>query len=158
MIVEQVYVFLYSILTGAIIGLLFDIFRAFRFNSIKDIWVYIQDVIFWLITAVIIITSAFLINEGELRVYMLIGYLLGAIFYMLLFSKFILGIFKFIVSHIRKACKMVASKVKSIFSLIKKSIKAKPKNKQKAVWNFKIYKIFENKGRNFHFFVEYYNM
>lgn len=132
MIVEQVYVFLYSILTGAIIGLLFDIFRAFRFNSIKDIWVYIQDVIFWLMTAVIIITSAFLINEGELRIYMLIGYLLGAIFYMLLFSKFILGIFKFIVSHIRKACKICISNVKKVFTDFKKESKVKSKNKQKA--------------------------
>lgn len=132
MIVEQVYVFFYSIVTGAILGLLFDIFRAFRHEAIKDIWVYIQDVIFWLITAVIIIISAFLINEGELRIYMLIGYLLGAVFYMLLFSKFILGVLKFIVTSIRKIFKMCITKIKNIFATIKKSLKLKNKNKQKA--------------------------
>lgn len=140
MIVEQVYVFLYSILTGAILGLLFDFFRGFRFEGIKDIWVYLQDIIFWLITAVIIIISAFLINEGELRIYMLIGYLLGSIFYMLLFSKIVLSALKFIASQIRKGSKIIAGKVKSIFLLNKKNRKKskiiKSKNKQKAVWNF----------------------
>lgn len=115
MIVEQVYVFFYSILTGAILGLLFDFFRGFRYVGIKDIWVYLQDIIFWLITAVIIIVSTFLINEGELRIYMLIGYLLGAIFYMLLFSKIILAVFKFVVEKTRKGFKFVISKIKSVF-------------------------------------------
>lgn len=137
MIVEQVYVFLYSILTGAILGLLFDFFRGFRFEGIKDIWVYLQDIIFWLITAVIIIISAFLINEGELRIYMLIGYLLGSIFYMLLFSKIVLSGLKFIASQIRKGSKFITGKVKSIFLLNKKNRKEskiiKSKNKQKAV-------------------------
>lgn len=32
MLVEQVYVFLGAIITGAILGLVFDIFRAFRIN------------------------------------------------------------------------------------------------------------------------------
>lgn len=140
MIVEQVYVFLYSILTGAILGLLFDFFRGFRFEGIKDIWVYLQDIIFWLIAAVIIIISAFLINEGELRIYMLIGYLLGSIFYMLLFSKIILSVLKFIASQIRKSSKIIVGKVKNIFLINKKNRKEskiiKSKNKQKAVWNF----------------------
>lgn len=137
MIVEQVYVFLYSILTGAILGLLFDFFRGFRFEGIKDIWVYLQDIIFWLIAAVIIIISAFLINEGELRIYMLIGYLLGSIFYMLLFSKIILSVLKFIASQIRKSSKIIVGKVKNIFLINKKNRKEskiiKSKNKQKAV-------------------------
>lgn len=115
MIVEQVYVFFYSILTGAILGLLFDFFRGFRYAGIKDVWVYLQDIIFWLITAVIIIVSTFLINEGELRIYMLIGYLLGAIFYMLLFSKIILAVFKFVVEKTRRGFKFVISKIKSVF-------------------------------------------
>lgn len=70
--------------------------------GIRDIWVYIQDVIFWLVAAVIIIASAFIINSGELRGYMLIGYILGACFYMLLFSKFVLSVLGFVFGSIKK--------------------------------------------------------
>lgn len=119
MLVEQVYIFLLSIITGVILGVLFDLFRAFRFKGIRDIWVYVQDVIFWLVTAVIIIASAFLINEGQLRGYMLIGYLLGAGFYMLLFSKFILYILKYIFDGIRKGTNFLLKRFENVFKIVK---------------------------------------
>lgn len=111
MLVDQVYIFGSSILTGIVLGVLFDLFRGFRWEGIRDIWVYIQDIVFWIVSAIIIIISTFLINQGELRGYMLIGYLLGAGFYMLLFSKYILGTLKFINKKIRDAFKFVASKL-----------------------------------------------
>lgn len=120
MLVEQVYVFLWSIITGAILGILFDFFRAFRWNGIKDIWVYIQDIIFWIVAAIVIIISAFFINEGELRGYMLIGYMLGAGFYMLLFSKFIITILKTIFSGFVNSFKFCFEKVKKGVSMLKK--------------------------------------
>ena len=123
MLVEQVYVFLWSIITGAFLGLLFDLFRAFRYKGIKDIWVYIQDIIFWLVTAIIIIISAFIINDGELRGYMLIGYILGAGFYMLLFSKFILNTLHFIFDNVQKAIDFCIQKLKKIFSFTHKKKK-----------------------------------
>ena len=123
MLVEQVYVFLWSIVTGAVLGVLFDFFRAFRYKGIRDIWVYIQDIIFWLVTAVIIIASAFLINEGQLRGYMLIGYLLGAGFYMLLFSKFVLQILRFVFDGIRNCFRYVIDSLENIFKSLKKEKK-----------------------------------
>ena len=119
MLVEQVYIFGWSIVTGAILGILFDFFRAFRFKGIRDIWVYIQDVIFWLVTAVIIIASAFIINEGQLRGYMLIGYLLGAGFYILLFSKFVLHILRFFIDGVRNTFKLFVKKCKTVFNMLK---------------------------------------
>lgn len=121
MMVEQVYIFLWSIITGAILGALFDFFRAFRYRGIKDIWVYIQDIIFWCVTAIIVIISSFLISEGELRGYMIIGYLLGGGFYMLTISKLVLGALRFIISGIRKILRGIISKIKSIFLKLKKS-------------------------------------
>ena len=133
MLVEQVYVFLWSIITGAFLGLLFDLFRAFRYKGIKDIWVYIQDIIFWLVTAIIIIISAFIINDGELRGYMLIGYILGAGFYMLLFSKFILNSLRFIFDNIHKAIEFCMQKLKKIFNFTQKKKKMEIKQE---IWNF----------------------
>ena len=120
MLVEQVYIFGWSIAVGAILGILFDFFRALRFKGIRDIWVYIQDIIFWLVTAVIIIVSAFLINDGELRGYMLIGYLLGAGFYMLTLSKIVLSGLKFIFNGVRKCCLFIVEKSKNVIKLLRK--------------------------------------
>ena len=123
MLVEQVYVFLWSIVVGVILAILFDLFRALRFKGIKDIWVYIQDIIFWIVAAVVIIASTFIINEGELRGYMLIGYLLGAGFYVLLFSKFVLHILRFVFDGIRNGFVFAAKKIKNVFKFAKKEKK-----------------------------------
>ena len=130
MLVEQVYIFGWSIVVGAVLGLLFDIFRGIRWEGIRDIWVYIQDIIFWIVVAVIIICSAFLMNMGEIRGYMLIGYFLGAGFYMLLFSKFILGTLKWINQKIRSTLQRLAENIKKIFQ--RKNVLMVPK-KQKNV-------------------------
>lgn len=127
MIVEQVYVFLWTILTGAIMGLIFDFFRLLRRNgNTKDIWVYIQDVLFWIIIAITIIVSTFLINDGELRAYMLLGYILGVLFYMLLFSKPILTAFNFIFDVIENVSKKIWKSLSKLFEKMvdrKKTVK-----------------------------------
>ena len=103
MMAEQVYIFFTSVIIGAIMGIIFDFFRALRRKgNTKNILVYIQDVIFWLIIAIIIIVSSFIINNGELRGYMLLGYILGAIIYMLIFSKYIKLLFGIIFDFIEK--------------------------------------------------------
>jgi len=94
MVVEQVYIFLCSVLVGSIMGVIFDFFRALRRKgNTRNLIVYIQDIVFWFIVAIIIITSSFILNNGDLRGYMLIGYIIGALLYMLIFSNFIKGIF-----------------------------------------------------------------
>ena len=123
MLVEQVYIFLWSIVVGVILAILFDLFRALRFKGIKDIWVYIQDIIFWIVAAVVIIASTFISNEGELRGYMLIGYLLGAGFYVLLFSKFVLHILRFVFDGIRNGFVFAAKKIKNVFKFAKREKK-----------------------------------
>lgn len=103
MMAEQVYIFFTSVVIGAIMGIIFDFFRALRRKgNTKNILVYIQDIIFWLIIAIIIIVSSFIINNGELRGYMLLGYILGAIIYMLVFSKYIKLLFGIIFDFIEK--------------------------------------------------------
>lgn len=93
MIANQVYVFFWSIVIGVILALIFDFFRiSRRKGNVKNWIVYLQDVIYWCLVAIIIIASAFITNDGELRGYMFIGYAIGAIFYLILFSKFLIKI------------------------------------------------------------------
>jgi spore cortex biosynthesis protein YabQ len=128
MIANQVYVFLWTIITGVIMGLIFDAFRILRKNfKSKDFFVYVQDILFWLIIAFILIISAFLINDGELRGYMFIGYIFGVTFYMLAFSKFIIKIGSFIIDLLKKLLKLAIKPIAFILSPIVKLIK--------KVWN-----------------------
>lgn len=108
MIQNQVYVFFWSILVGVILALIFDFFRLMRRKGkIKNIVVYLQDVLYWIIVTFIIILSAFLTNNGELRGYMFFGYIIGAIFYLLIFSKLFLKISGSIIDFIEKFLKNI---------------------------------------------------
>ena len=121
MVAEQVYIFLSSVLVGAIMGVVFDFFRALRRNgNTKNIIVYVQDVVFWFIVAVIIITSSFMLNDGELRGYMLIAYLLGALLYMLILSNYIKGTFIFIMNLIEKGFKFITKPICKLTEKINK--------------------------------------
>ena len=121
MVAEQVYIFLGTILVGAIMGVIFDFFRALRRNgNTRNIVVYIQDIVFWLIVAVIIITSSFILNNGDLRGYMLIGYLLGSFLYMLILSNYIKGFFVFIMNIISKGVEVLLKPIKQLVEKFEK--------------------------------------
>ena len=95
--INQAYLFLIFIVNGLIIGTIFDIFRILR-KSFKtpNIVTYIEDVIFWVVSALIVMYSLFVFNNGEFRAYIFIGILLGAVIYMLFFSKFVVKEYYFI--------------------------------------------------------------
>lgn len=100
---NQLYIFLCFLLTGIVIGVLFDIFRILR-KSFKtwDIVTYIQDFIFWILTGVILLYSIFTFNNGELRAFVFVGILLGVTVYILLVSKYFIKIAVKIILIIKK--------------------------------------------------------
>ena len=68
----------------------------------KDIITYIEDILFWIITGLILLYSIFTFNNGEVRLFMFLGLGFGLIFYMLTFSKMIIAIFVFLLTAIKK--------------------------------------------------------
>lgn len=100
---NEIYIFSLFILTGMIIGILFDIFRIFRknFKTIDSI-TYIQDFLFWILTGIILLYSIFAFNNGELRGYIFVGIILGIFLYMLILSKLFIKIFSKIISLMKK--------------------------------------------------------
>lgn len=93
MVTNQAYLFLIFTINGIIIGLLFDIFRILR-RSFKtsDLITYVQDILFWILTGLILLFSIFTFSNGEVRFYMFLGVFLGCLIYMLLFSKYFIDI------------------------------------------------------------------
>lgn len=126
MIANQVFVFFWSIVIGAILALIFDFFRISRRKGNTKNWVvYVEDVFYWIIVAIMIIASAFITNDGELRGYMFIGYGIGAIFYLILFSKMLIkiisGILDFIENIVKKLVECMV-KIKDKFNFKKKDV------------------------------------
>lgn len=91
MVTNQAYLFLIFIVNGIIIGLLFDFFRitrkVFKTNNMVT---YIEDIIFWILTGIILLYSIFIFNNGELRLFMFLGVILGNIIYMVLISSYVI--------------------------------------------------------------------
>lgn len=125
MIQNQTYVFFWSLFVGVILAVIFDFFRILRRKgNTPNYMVYIQDIIYWIIITFIIIMSAFITNDGELRGYMFIGYILGAIVYIVTISRYIL---KF-VNKVLDLVENIFNQIKEIIHKILKKFKFNNKN------------------------------
>ncbi len=102
-ITNQAFIFLSSVVAGLIVGFVFDIFRILR-KVIKtsNIITYLEDILFWILVAIIIFTLVFVTNNGELRWYEFLGVALGVIFYQLVFSMYIIKISVKVIEIIKK--------------------------------------------------------
>lgn len=125
---SQAYVFLCTIAGGMVIALTYDLFRILR-KAVKtnSFITYIQDLLYWLIVAVIMFLTVYYSNDGELRVFLFIGAFLGVILYALLFSRIIMGASIFIIEIAKKVIKalifIIAYPVRLLFRLMAAPVK-----------------------------------
>ncbi|MBQ3408163.1 MAG: spore cortex biosynthesis protein YabQ [Clostridia bacterium] len=104
-------------IAGFEIGILFDIFRAQR-KAIKtsDIITYIQDILFWFVTGIIVIHTIAKYTNGEVRSYMVIGLFLGVILYFTFITKFALKILFKLICCLKKIVNIILYPVKKIIN------------------------------------------
>ena len=120
---NQAYLFLVFSMTGVAIGILFDIFRILR-RTIKtsNIITYIEDVLFWILTGILILYNIWYFNNGEIRIYMFLGIIIGVLIYMSTLSNIIIKIFSKILQTIIKVLelpfKTIVAFLKKIFTTI----------------------------------------
>ena len=121
MVGNQIQLFFIFIINGLLIGLLFDFFRILR-KAIKtsDFITYIEDVLFWIFTGLIILYSIFTYNNGEIRLFMFIAILIGIIIYMALISKFIISANMLIINTVKKIFSTIFKIIKIPLNLINK--------------------------------------
>jgi len=119
----QAYIFLYSIVGGVIIAFIYDIFRVKR-RAVKTslIFVYVEDLVFWIIVGAVMFAVIYLSNEGEVRGYIFIGSLLGIIAYSLVFSKIVMAAFLYVIKTVCRLvkflCRMIAYPFRAVFGLL----------------------------------------
>lgn len=112
-VTNEVITFFAFILSGMIGGVAFDLFRAIRKNfQTSNFVVYIEDFIFWILLGVISLMTAYFVNDGQIRVYMLISMLMGAIIYFFSIGKLIYKVFDFI-------CRYISSLIGTVLKFFK---------------------------------------
>lgn len=119
--IEQLTSFIYFILTGIVLGIIFDVFRIAR-RTIKtsDFITNLEDVLFGLMAGVIILITIFKFNNGELRLYIFIGLGIGIILNMLFISKYFIKINVCIINFIKKVLKFLFKPIISFVKFVKK--------------------------------------
>lgn len=78
----QIQAFVLTLLLGVIAGLVFHFYQiTIKSTRINKYALYICDFVMWLIMFGVVFISMLLINQGEMRVYVLIALFIGAIIY-----------------------------------------------------------------------------
>jgi spore cortex biosynthesis protein YabQ len=98
---------------GSLFGAMFDTYQRFLNRPKQKAWiVFINDLLFWVIQALIIFYTLFIVNSGELRFYIFIALLCGFAAYQALFKAIylrllemgiqsVIAIYKFIIKMLQ---------------------------------------------------------
>lgn len=103
---NQVNIFLWSVFGGILIAFVYDVFRIKR-KAIKtnNIITYIEDLLYWSISAAIMFTIVYIGNEGEIRGYIFLGTIIGAVLYILLLSKLVMYVSLRVIEFLKRVLK-----------------------------------------------------
>lgn len=114
---NQAYLFLVFSMTGVSIGVLFDFFRILR-RSIKtsNFITYIEDVLFWILTGLLFLYNIWYFNNGEIRIFMFLGIILGGLIYMSTLSSILIKIFSKILQTLIKVLEAPFKLIGTAFS------------------------------------------
>ena len=123
--IEQLKSFIFYMICGCVIGILFDIFRIIRKSfKISDFHTYIEDLVFGIILGLFLIYILFILNKENIRLYMIISISLGIVFYWKTISKYFIDINVRLIRFIKtvlyyillKPIKLIIKAMKKIFN------------------------------------------
>jgi spore cortex biosynthesis protein YabQ len=98
-----------SIYAGIIIGILFDMYRTLNlYMKPSRFFINIMDLLFWLITAVVVFSILLRADYAMLRLYTFAGICIGIFIYFKLFSHFILKFYRLVIYAIIKLLRIIA--------------------------------------------------
>lgn len=114
---EQLTLFGMAISTGLAMAFVYDFIRIFRIvRKSKNIWVWIQDVIYWLVFGYVVYGLLLKYNYGGIRGYAFLGIVVGMALYSLTISRFFVKymslLFEKILNTLLKALKILWKPIK----------------------------------------------
>lgn len=133
LISSQAHIFFISIFSGILMGIGYDIIRIIRrLFPHNRIFIGIEDILFFLISSILIFIKIFKANYGTIRGFILLGILLGVLLYYLTISNLIINtsikiinkgtyVFKtYLITPIKIATKPIRFLLKKLIFILKK--------------------------------------
>ncbi len=103
----QLDIIFYTFLSGILVGILFDEYRIIRGSNTIKIISIIEDILFWILTAIIIFIFLLYNSYAFLRMYVYVFIIISLNLYFKFISKYIIIIEKFIGKVIIKALRVI---------------------------------------------------
>ncbi|MDF2539492.1 MAG: hypothetical protein K0S76_2513 [Herbinix sp.] len=116
--------FLISILWGAIILLVYDVFRILR-RLIKHNWFFvaIEDLLFWVVSSVFIFAMMYQENNGIIRGFSVMGMGIGMVLYHYILSELLISAVTKLIYTLFRPFIFVVNKIKGFLGYVKKKLK-----------------------------------
>lgn len=84
--------FLSIMLTGAALGCIFDIYRVTRNTfKLRNAGTMAADILYWMLAVAIVFSVLVAVNWGQIRFYVFIALVVGAVIYFRYFSRYVLS-------------------------------------------------------------------
>lgn len=121
---SQEYMLAVSVMGGMLLGFIWDIYRLLRhYVKTGAIGTALGDLIYWIISIYISIQLIFDISYGNVRLFILMGFLLGALLYFYglscYFLKVLIYIIDLILNIVKKVIFLLIGPIKYIIKLLK---------------------------------------
>jgi len=101
-VTQQAMAFVWAVLMGGAFGLLFDVFRILRIAlPFADVIIAAQDILFFSICAIAAFFYLLGHADGRVRLFLLLGILLGAVIYFCTLSIPIMGVSRLIIAFVK---------------------------------------------------------
>lgn len=124
LIFDELKLFGICLVLGGIIAFIYDLIRMIRlFIPHKNVFVDIEDLLFWLFTAWMVFWTLFTYNRGSLRAYAFLGMFVGVIFYALTLSRIIMFLAHKIVPYWKAFFVFLTKPFKKIRNYLRKVLK-----------------------------------
>lgn len=129
-ILNQWSTFVYSLVLGCLLCFVYDLFKIDRLIFKRSIvFIFFEDILFWIISGFLVFSFLIIYTNGQVRVFVLVGALLGFFVYKITVSKFIMYVItpikkliKFISCNYNRAISKLSTHIDNIFKKLKKSI------------------------------------
>ncbi|WP_432404963.1 spore cortex biosynthesis protein YabQ [Wukongibacter sp. M2B1] len=113
----QLYIFLATFYGGVVIGFMYDIYKIYRAILKPNRFIaIIQDILFWIVISGVAVYVLVYSNDGQLRGYSLLGFMVGALIYNLLLSRIVVKAITIVLKTIKEAMYYTYNKMRVTFT------------------------------------------
>jgi len=119
-VTEQFVIFLFSILMGVILGIIYSVFKVFRMIfKMSIVQVFFLDIFYFIFSSILTFLFIIAVSTGEIRLFIIAGEIAGFFIYYITLGNLLTRFIVFIMKITRK----IVFKIKKIVILIIKPVK-----------------------------------